>query len=161
MEVPTSTLGAGAGAVQGLLSQFNQATGANAAMGDKINVDVRITGTATNPKIAPSFPKLGGSGSAGDDLKKQAQQEIDKLKKEAEEKARAEADRIRKETEEKARAEADRLKKEAEEKARAEADRIKKEAEAKARKEAEAAKKKAEEELKKKGENELKKLFGK
>jgi hypothetical protein len=161
MEVPTSTLGAGAGAVQGLLSQFNQATGANAAMGDKINVDVRITGTATNPKIAPSFPKLGGSGSAGDDLKKQARQEIDRLKKEAEEKARAEADRIRKETEEKARAEADRLKKEAEEKARAEADRIKKEAEAKARKEAEAAKKKAEEELKKKGENELKKLFGK
>jgi hypothetical protein len=163
MEVPTSMMGAaGAGAVQGLLSQFNQATGANASIGDKINVDVKITGTANNPKIAPSFPKMGGgAGSAKEDLKKQAKEELDKLKKEAEEKARAEADRLKKEAEDRARQEADKLKKEAEAKARAEADRIKKEAEEKARKEAEAAKKKAEEDLKKKGGDELKKLFGK
>lgn len=161
MEVPTALLGAGAGVAQGLLNQFNQAAGTNASIGDKINVDVKVTGTAQNPKIAPTFPKAGGSSSAKEDLKNKAREEIDKMKKEAEERARAEAEKLKKEAEEKARAEADRLKKEAEEKAKAEADRLKKELEEKAKKEAEAVKKKAEEDLKKKGEKELKKFLGK
>ncbi len=160
--IPMDALGAGAGMAKGLLDQFNQQAGTNASLGDEIKVDVKVTGTNDKPKITPSF----GSGSgdvktqAKDELKKQAKEEIDKLKKEAEEKARAEADRLKKEAEAQAKQEVDKIKKEAETKAKAEGNRLKKEAEAKAKAEAEKVKKKAAEELKKKGEDKLKKLIG-
>ncbi|MDB9983961.1 AsmA family protein [bacterium] len=160
--IPMDALGAGAGMAKGLLDQFNQKAGTNASLGDEIKVDLRITGTNDKPKIMPSFGSGSGDAKtqAKDELKKQAKEEIDKLKKEAEAKARAEADRLKKEAEAQARKEIDKAKNEAEAKARTEADRLKKEAEAKAKAEAEKAKKKAEEELKKKGEDKLKKLIG-
>jgi len=127
--IPMDALGAGAGMAKGLLDQFNQQAGTNASLGENIKVDVRVTGTNDKPKITPSF----GSGSgdtktqAKDELKKQAKEEIDKLKKEAEAQARAEAEKLKKEAEARAREEGDKLKKEAEARAREEGDKLKKE----------------------------------
>lgn len=117
--VPTSALGSQANSViNGLVSQANS-LGAKFSAGDKIDVDILIKGTFKEPKITPSFKNSGKS--ATEDLKKQAQEEFDKQKKELERKAKEEADRLKREAEERARKEAERLKKEAEERAKKEA----------------------------------------
>ena len=81
--IPMDALGAGAGMAKGLLDQFNQKAGTNASLGDEIKVDLRITGTNDKPKIMPSFGSGSGDAKtqAKDELKKQAKEEIDKLKK--------------------------------------------------------------------------------
>ncbi len=135
VQIPTKNLpSAATGAINSLLAKANSA-GANLSMGETVNVNVKIGGTVTQPRIETSM-KDAVKGAA-DDLKAKAQEELERRKKELEDKAKAEAERLKKEAEDKVKAEADRLKKEAEEKAKAEAERLKKEAEEKAKKEAE------------------------
>ncbi len=117
--IPTSVLGGQANQlISGLASQAN-ALGTNFTVGDKINVDLLIKGTFKNPKVTPSFK--GTSGSAGQNLKAQAEAELKKQQEELERKAREEADKLKREAEERARKEAEKLAKEAEEKAKKEA----------------------------------------
>lgn len=143
-DIPRSELGSAAnGAVNNLLAQAN-AKGANLTLGDKIKINAEIGGTITKPVVKVDLKDA--ATNVADDLKKQAQAELDKKKAELEAKARAEADKA---------------KAEAEAKAKAEIDKAKAEAEAKAKAEAEKAKKKAEDELKKKAEDQLKGIFGK
>ncbi len=135
MQLPTKMLpGAATSVISGLIAQANS-KGANMSMGETVNVNVKIGGTVTNPKVETGLKEA--AKGAVDDLKAKAAEEIEKQKKELEDKAKAEADRLKKEAEDKAKAESDRLKKEAEAKAKAEADRIKKEASEKAKKEVE------------------------
>jgi vacuolar-type H+-ATPase subunit H len=145
LKVPTGTLGSQAtGVVSGLLAKANQAAGTNLSMGKEVNINVRMTGTVSDPKIDTGIKDAAGSMVT--DVKTQIKETFDTKKQELEDKAKAEADRLKQEAEDKAKAEADRLKKEAEDRAKAEADRLKKEAEQKAKKEAE---------------DKLKNLFGK
>ena len=141
-EILRSDFGGAANIVlTGLVSQANS-KGANFTAGDKVKVEVLVTGTSSKPIIKTGL-KDAAKGAV-DDLKDKAKEELDKKKKELEDKAKAEADKAKAEAEARARAEADKLKAqgdkakaEAEAKAKAEADRLKKEAEAKAKKEAE------------------------
>lgn len=135
MDIPKSQFGGQANSVlNNMVSQANKQTGTNVTVGDKVFVDVMITGTGKDPQV-----KVGLKGALNDaakDMKDQLKEQVDNKKQEIENQAKAEADRLKKEAEEKAQQEADRLKKEAEEKAKQEADRLKKEAEEKAKKEA-------------------------
>jgi hypothetical protein len=140
MNIPTSKLPSQAtGAINSLIQQANS-KGANFSMAENVKVNVKIGGTVSQPVINTGIKET--TGALTNQLKDKANEEIDKLKAEAEAKARAEAERLKKEATDKANAEAERLKKEAEDKAKAEAERLKKEAEKKAK-------------------EELKKLFGK
>ena len=128
-EIPRDAFGGAANSVlTGLTSK------AGVSVGETIPVQIKLGGTVTNPTVSTDINKM--AAKAMDDLKAQAQAELDRKKKEIEDKAKAEADRLKKEAEDKAKAEADRLKKEAEAKAKAEADRLKKEAEDKLKKQA-------------------------
>ena len=156
-------------------------TGGQKLVGNRIKADVRIGGTFNQPKILGV--KADGDGAAGQvgdaiqdkisDVKDKAQEEAERLKREAEDKARQEADRLKREAEDRARKEAGRIKGDAEAKARQEADRMKREAEAKAKQEAdrlkqeaekrarEAAEKKVKEEAERKAKEEAEKLKNK
>ncbi len=145
MIIPVSMMGSQTtGVVTGLLAKANQAAGTNLSMGKEVNVNVKMTGTVTNPKVETGL-KDAAAGIATD-VKTQIKETFDAKKQELEDKAKAEAERLKQEAEDKAKAEAERLKKEAEDKAKAEMERLKKEAEQKAKKEAE---------------DKLKNLFGK
>ncbi len=141
-EIPRAELGGQANTMlEGLVSQANS-QGTNLSLGDKINLDVLLTGTVSKPLVKAGLNKSGTK--LMDNLKDQAKAEFDKQKDALEAKARAEADKLKAQGQaeidaQKARAEAEitRQKNEAEAKARAEADRLKKEAEQKAKKEAE------------------------
>lgn len=143
-DIPRSELGSAANnAVNNLLTQAN-AKGANLKLGDKIKINALLGGTVTKPTVKLDLKDAGAN--LADDLKKQAQAELDKKKAELEAKAKAEVDKA---------------KADAEAKAKAEVDKAKAEAEAKAKAEAEKAKKKAEEELKKKAGDKVKGIFNK
>lgn len=140
IEIPRSELGSQANAVmEGMLAKAN-AAGAKMTMGEVVKIKALFGGTVLKPTVTTGLKDA--ANAAVDDLKDQAKAELEKKKKEAEEKARAEADKLKSEAEAKAKAEADKLK--------TEADKAKAEAEAKAKAEAEKAKKAAEEEAKKK-----------
>ncbi len=157
LNAPTSAMGGAANqAIAGLFSQANQALGTNAAVPDRIKMDVLIGGTSDDPKITPKLAGTEGGSNPVDDLKDRAKDEIDKKKKELEDKAKAEADKAKQRAEAERKKAEDRARKEADDaKKRAEAERKKKEEEA--RKRAAAEKKKAEEAAKKKAEEEAKK----
>lgn len=56
MEIPRSMFGSSANnALTGLMNQANAAAGTNIALGDKIKVNVLMTGTVTDPKIKTSL----------------------------------------------------------------------------------------------------------
>ncbi len=147
MSIPRARLGQANDAVKDLLNQAN-AFGVKITLNDVIPVRISITGTVDNPKIKTDLKQA--AGNMADQLKNQAQEELQRRKKELEEKARMEAEKVRqdlenkrRETEQRAQDEADKLKKEAErkkaeaeQKAKAEAERLKKEAEEKAKEEA-------------------------
>jgi hypothetical protein len=157
LDIPTKLMGGQATQiVSGLLSKASAATGVNAQMPERVKIDLDITGTSEDPKVTPRM-KGTEDGSAADDLKGQAMDELNKKKDELENKARDEAEKAKAEAEAKARAEADKAKKNAEatakkaaDDAKAKADAEKKKAEAAAKKKAEEEKKKAEEAAKKK-----------
>jgi hypothetical protein len=157
LDIPTKLMGGAATqVVSGLLSKVSGATGVNAALPERVKVDLDITGTSEDPKVTP---RMAGTtaGSAVDDLKGKAMNELNKKKDELEGQARAEADKAKTEAEARAKAEADKAKqqatdaaKKAEADAKAKADAEKKRLEAEAKAKADAEKKKAEEEAKKK-----------
>ena len=148
-EIPRSEFGGQANAVlDNLVSQAN-AKGAGVNVGEMINVKALIGGTVTNPTVKTGLKDA--ANDAIDDLKKRAEEELQKQKEELERKAREEADKLKNQAEQKVKEEADKLKQEAEKK--------KKELEDKAKKEAEKAKKEAEKKAKEEAEKKLKGLF--
>ncbi len=150
-EILRSDFGDAANSVlTGLLSKAN-IKGANFTAGNKVKVEVLVTGTSSKPIIKTGL-KDAAKGAI-DDLKDKAKEELDKKKKELEDKARAEGDKAKAEAEARARAEADKLK--------AQGDKAKAEAEAKAKAEAERLKKEAEAKVKKEAENKLKGILKK
>ncbi|MCG3166786.1 MAG: hypothetical protein POELPBGB_02568 [Bacteroidia bacterium] len=148
-EIPRSEFGGQANAVlDNLVSQANT-RGAGINVGEKINVNALIGGTVTNPTVKTGLKDA--ANDAMDDLKKRAEEELQKQKEELERKAREEADKLKNQAEQKAKEEADKLKQEAEKK--------KKELEEKAKQEAEKKKKEAEKKAKEEAEKKLKGLF--
>ena len=161
-DVQTKDLGAGANQVASNLTALANSKGANFSVGDKITLNMGVTGTVTDPKLNTGLSDLKNN------LKDQAKAEFENKKKELEDKARAEVDKKKAELENKANAEIDKKKAELEakrkveeEKLKAEADKKKNEIEAKAKAEAEKKKKEAEDKAKKEAEKKLKGLFGK
>lgn len=121
--IPRKELGGQANQViDKAIGQINQ-KGANVSIGEVINIDVKMVGTITDPKITTDYKKA--ASNAVNEVKDQIKDEINKKKEELEQKAREEAERLKKEAEEKAKAEAERLKKEAEERAKKEAEKLK------------------------------------
>ena len=157
LDIPTKLMGGQATqVVSGLLSKASAATGVNAQMPERVKVNLDITGTSEDPKVTPRMAGTEG-GSAADDLKGQAMDELNNKKDELENQAREEAEKAKAEAEAVARAEADKLKKDAEaaankakNDAKAKAEAEKKRLEEEARKKAEAEKKKAQDAAKKK-----------
>lgn len=139
-KIPTKDLGDANKAMQGLLGEFNKAVGSDLSMGDNIDVKIRITGTADNPKLMPDFGSGSGSKTKKEAAKDMAKEEINKAKKQV-------ADSLAQ------------LRKLAEDSARKEIERLKKEAEDSIRREAERAAKREAEKLGKQAGDELKKLF--
>ncbi len=161
-EVQTKDLGAGANQVASNLTALANSKGANFSVGDKITLNMVVTGTVADPKLDAGLSDLKNN------LKDQARAELEKKKKELEDKAIAEADKKKAELENKANAELEKKKAELEakrkaeeDKLKAEADKKKKELEEKAKAEAEKKKKEVEDKAKKEAEKKLKGLFGK
>ena len=119
MQIPRAKLGSKANTmINSLLSQAN-AAGVNASVGETINVKAKITGTASSPKVELNYKE--GVADVKEQLKEEAQKQIDELKKQAEaelEKQQKELERKAKEEYEKQKAELERIKKEEEEKAK-------------------------------------------
>lgn len=157
-EIPRSEFGGQANTVlNNLVSQANaQGTGIN--IGEKINVNALIGGTVTNPTVKTGLKEA--AKDALDDLKKRAEEELQRQKEELERKAREEADKLKQEAEQKKKELEDKAKQEAE-KLKQEAERQKKEAEEKAKQEAEKTKKEAERKAKEEAEKRLKGVFKK
>jgi hypothetical protein len=160
-EVQTKDLGAGANQVASNLTALANSKGANFSVGDKITLNMVVTGTVADPKLDAGLSDLKNN------LKDQARAELEKKKKELEDKARAEADKKKAELENKANAELEKKKTELEakrkaeeDKLKAEADKKKKELEEKAKAEAEKKKKEVEDKAKKEAEKKLKGLLG-
>ncbi len=121
MEVPRELLGPANTLVNGLLSKAAE-KGVNVNVNKTVGVKVRMTGLVNDPKVDVSLASM--TDGAGDDLKQQALDELERRKKELEDKARAEA--------EKAKAELEKQRQEAEARAKAELDKKKQEARAEA-----------------------------
>lgn len=148
--LPKSALGVANTATNNAVAKLNQAAGSNVKLSETIPVNLKITGTFTDPKIETDLSNIAKQES--DNVKNQLLDEANRKKAELESQAKAEL--------EKQKAELERQKKEAEAKAKAEYEKQKAEAEAKAKAEAEKAKKQAEaekEKLKKQAEEEAKK----
>jgi hypothetical protein len=123
-QIPRSSFGGAANSVlNGLVSKANS-KGTNLTLGETIPVELKLTGTNSDPKVSTDLNKQGAKAMA--DLKAAAAAEFDKKKAEAEAKAKAEIEKVKSEAQAKANAEAERLKKEA-------SDKVKKEAEKKAK----------------------------
>jgi len=145
MLIPTEKMGSSAtSTIAGFLAKANASAGTNLSMGKEVDINAKIKGTVTDPKIETGIKDIARGAVLN--IKEQVKEQFDAKKKELEDKARSEADRLKKEAEAKGKAESERLKKEAEAKAKAEADKAKKE---------------AEEKIKKEAEDKLKNLFGK
>lgn len=138
--IPREEFGGSANAaLDGLLSQASN-KGIDLNVANTINIDVRLTGPASDPKISTDFKKA--KSDATNAIKDKAKEEFEKKKKELEEQAKKELEKKKKEAE----AEAKKLLEEQKKKAQEELEKKKKE-----------AKRKLEDEAKKK----LKGLFGK
>ena len=143
LEIPRAEFGGAANGVLNSMVAKANSNGVNAQLGDVIPVAIKVTGTFADPKVSTDIRDQ--ANNAMNDLKAQAEQ---KLKDEAERqkqallsKANAEKERLKNEAEAKLNAEKDRLKQEA--------DKAKAEAERRAKEEADKAKKKAADEAKK------------
>ena len=94
MKVPRESLGGEFNKMaEGLLSQANAFLGGSMSLGETINVDVRIHGDVTDPKISPQFAGTEG-GSAKEVVKEKIEEEIDKAKEDAIEEAQKQADKL-------------------------------------------------------------------
>ncbi len=140
--IPRSMLGSGAlGSVvnKGVSALVKQAgsLGLNVNNAERLNVQISLKGSATDPKVG--FKLLGTDGetnavdAAKEEVKEQVQEQINEVREEvttqvneaidsAKIRAREETERLRKEAEEKARQRAEELKRRAEERAKMQAD---------------------------------------
>lgn len=110
MKVPRESLGSEFNKMaEGLLAQANAFLGGSMSLGETINVDLRIKGEMTDPKITPQFAGSEG-GTAKEEIKDKIDEEIDKAKDDAIEEAQKQADKILAD----AQKQADRMVKEAE-----------------------------------------------
>jgi len=170
LDIPSKLMGSAATqVVGGLFTKANQALGTNAAVPERVKIDVDITGTSDNPLVNARLAGTSGAANQVDDLKAKAKEELMKQKEELEAKAKDELNKAKADGEARAKAEMDAAKKKAQTQAadakmKAEAEATaakkkledeKKKAEAEAKRQADEAKRKAEEEAKKN----LNKLF--
>ena len=108
MSVPRASFGTGANQVIEGLAAKASAKGLKIDPGEKVNVDVKVTGTATDPKIA--LDMKSSSENAIKAVKKQVEEKIvkevekkkEEVKEKAKEKVNAEADKILAEAEKRA-----------------------------------------------------------
>lgn len=124
MEVPRTKLGAANSLMQSLNKQAS-VKGVNLELSPNINIKVKMTGTVTDPKVSADLGDM--TAGAANNIKQQAMDELNKKKKELEDKAKAEAERLKqefdakkRETEQKAREELAKKRQQAQ----AEADRL-------------------------------------
>ncbi|MCK4630540.1 MAG: hypothetical protein KAT40_03800, partial [Bacteroidales bacterium] len=122
MSVPRASFGAGANQVIDGLAAKARAKGLKIDPGEKVNVDVKVTGTFTDPKIAL-------------DMKSSSENAIKAVKEQVEERVRKEVEKKKEEVKEKI----DEEKEKAKEKLNAEADKILAEAEKRAKQVKDAA----------------------
>ena len=122
MSVPRASFGAGANQVIDGLAAKARAKGLKIDPGEKVNVDVKVTGTFTDPKI-------------GLDMKSSSENAIKAVKKQVEEKIKKEVEKKKEEVKEKI----DEEKEKAKEKLNAEADKILADAEKRAQQVKDAA----------------------
>jgi hypothetical protein len=128
MQVPRDKLGTDANKmINGLVSQAN-AAGIDANVGETINVKAKVKGTTTKPSISLNYKE--GAQDVKDQLKEEAQKQVDELKKQAE----AEYEKQKKEMEEKARKEYEKQKAALEKKKKEEEEKAKKKLEEEANK---------------------------
>ncbi len=95
MSVPTEMLGSGAGQLLGQLAGALSGLGLESEVPEKIEMDIKITGTVDKPIIKPNFSGVSGS-TAKEVVKEKIKEEIDKAKEEALDKAAEEAEKIMK-----------------------------------------------------------------
>lgn len=83
-----------------LVDQINKKAGTNLSVGDEVPVNLKITGTAENPKVATNYGEVakGEAGEIIDQVKEEIEEKveevIEEVKDDAKEKAREEADKI-------------------------------------------------------------------
>ena len=124
MAVPRAKLGAANTFMQGISKQA-AGKGIDLNLSPVINIKIRMTGTNTDPKITADLGDMAGDAAAN--LKQQALDELERRKKELEDKAKAEAERLKQELEGKKDEAEKRAREELEKKrqqAKAEADKI-------------------------------------
>jgi hypothetical protein len=92
LEVPRELFGNQANAVLDDLASRANISGTSLSLGKTIDLDVLITGTATEPKVATNLANLGKN--VIEDTRKQIEEELQKKKEEAVQKAAEEAERI-------------------------------------------------------------------
>jgi len=127
MSIPREKLGSSVNdAVNSLISQAN-ALGANVSMSDNIDVKAKITGTTSKPSVGLSFDQAKKEvenqvrkeiEKQTEVLKKQAEQETEKLRKELEAKAKEELKKQKEAFNNKTKKEQEELKKKLEEEAK-------------------------------------------
>ena len=94
MKVPRESLGSDFNKMaEGLLAQANSFLGGSMSLGENINVDVKIHGDITDPKITPQFAGVDGDNTK-EVIKEKIDEEIDKAKDQAIEEAQKQADKI-------------------------------------------------------------------
>ncbi|MFN5830559.1 MAG: AsmA-like C-terminal region-containing protein, partial [Bacteroidota bacterium] len=88
--------GAANNMLNGLVAQANS-KGTNFSLGERVQLNALLTGTAKNPEVKTNLK--AAAGNMVDDLKNKAKEEIDKKKAELEAKAKAELDKKKAEAE--------------------------------------------------------------
>lgn len=106
MKVPTSELGSDINAFLGDLLSLTNSGGANFKTPDVIEVQVKITGTCSDPKV--SLGNLNALGSGGT-VKEQIVEKIDEAIEEVKEKVNEEIDKAKEQAEKEAKAAAEKL----------------------------------------------------
>jgi len=112
MSVPRASFGTGANQVIEGLAAKATAKGLKIDPGEKVNVDVKVTGTFTDPKIA--LDMRSSSENAIKEVKKQVEEKIKKEVEKKKEEVKEKIDEEKEKAKEKVNAEADRILAEAE-----------------------------------------------
>ena len=111
LKIPRAELGSAVNNAAGLIQRIAGKNGMDISLGEYINVNVEATGTMKKPIYKAKFAGTSGSSSIKNTAKEMVNEQISKLKAQAEEelnkaklKAQEEAEKLKKETEEKAKA---------------------------------------------------------
>lgn len=84
------------GALDGLMGQINNQLGSNISTSTTIPLNIKITGTTTNPKIRADYGELVQNTiqDVKEDIKEEVKEQVDRAKEEARKRAQKEADDI-------------------------------------------------------------------